>query len=241
MSIPIDDERHELRLGNSFDPNSRVGFHSIRYDFKPASVDTSKEACVEVGAGNQVSVTVPHIEGAGVPHTVFKGNKQPVMKECVLIIDHDKGTYTLEKLSSKVTLKKTRSEGSSKAMQHISGRVTPVDRKARPSTPTKAKKPVKSSPGHEPPPAPVPSEPPKVSGTQETAAVAEMSDSSSSSSSSSDDDDDEMEDVMPAPVSSAPKGPTVSKPSAPAPPVNSFGVLDNDLLLSESGSDSDDD
>lgn len=31
-------------------------------DFKPASVDTSKEASVEVGKGNQVTVTVPHVE-----------------------------------------------------------------------------------------------------------------------------------------------------------------------------------
>lgn len=31
-------------------------------DFKPASVDTNKEACVEVNGGNQVTVTVPHVE-----------------------------------------------------------------------------------------------------------------------------------------------------------------------------------
>lgn len=30
-------------------------------DFKPASVDTSKEAKVEVGEGHQVTVTVPHV------------------------------------------------------------------------------------------------------------------------------------------------------------------------------------
>ena len=39
---------------------------------------------------------------------MFKGNKRPVAKECVLIIDHDTGTYVLEKINQGVALKKTR-------------------------------------------------------------------------------------------------------------------------------------
>ena len=31
-------------------------------DFKPASVDTSQESSVEIGANNSVTVTVPHVE-----------------------------------------------------------------------------------------------------------------------------------------------------------------------------------
>jgi hypothetical protein len=48
------------------------------------------------------------LQGAGTPHTVYKGNKKPTAKECVLIIDHETGTYTLEKLDQNVFVKKTR-------------------------------------------------------------------------------------------------------------------------------------
>ncbi|KAH9518363.1 chromatin modification- protein VID21 [Bulinus truncatus] len=206
MSLPVDNEIHELRLGNSFDSHSKVGFHTIRYDFKPASVDTNKEACVEVGGGNQVTVTVPHVEGSGITHTVFKGNKQPVMKECVLIIDHNTGTYTLEKLTSKITVKKTRLDGSSKAIQHIAGRVTPVDKKQATSSPT----------GDNYSITPVHSEASK--GTDDVAMVGEITDSS--------DDENEMRPNQPT---------SLVHPSSHM----KFDVLDDDLALSESGSDSD--
>ncbi|KAI8792805.1 ELL-associated factor 1-like isoform X2 [Biomphalaria glabrata] len=205
MSLPVDNEIHELKLGDSFNAHSNVGFHTIRYDFKPASVDTNKEACVEVGGGNQVTVTVPHVEGSGVTHTVFKGNKQPVMKECVLIIDHNTGTYTLEKLTSKITVKKTRLDGSSKAIQHIAGRVTPVDKKQAAASPA----------GDNYSITPVHSEASK--GNDDVALLGEITDSS----------DDEENNVMPT-ISSG----TASNPMK-------FDVLDDDLALSESGSDSD--
>ena len=77
-------------------------------DFKPASVDVSKVAKVDVGANNTMTVTVPHLDGAGIPHTVFKGSQRPYHKECVLIIDRVTGEITLEKLSANIQVKKTR-------------------------------------------------------------------------------------------------------------------------------------
>ncbi|KPJ19140.1 Ell-associated factor Eaf [Papilio machaon] len=59
-------------------------------------------ATVDVGTNNQVTVTVPHLDGAGVPQTVFKGSQRPYTKECVLIIDRVTGEITLEKLSSNI-------------------------------------------------------------------------------------------------------------------------------------------
>lgn len=73
-------------------------------------MDLNKEATVEVGTNNQVQVTVPHLDGSGVPKTVFKGNQKKYTKECVLIIDKNTGEFTLERLSSNVSVKKTRSE-----------------------------------------------------------------------------------------------------------------------------------
>ncbi|XP_011689735.1 PREDICTED: ell-associated factor Eaf isoform X1 [Wasmannia auropunctata] len=102
-------EVRELKLGPSFTSNSSK-FHTLKYDFKPASVDDSKEARVDVGSDNTVTVTVPHLDGAGTPHTVFKGSQRPYNKEYVLVIDKATGEVTLEKLSANIQVKKTRAE-----------------------------------------------------------------------------------------------------------------------------------
>ncbi|KRT86329.1 hypothetical protein AMK59_2627 [Oryctes borbonicus] len=67
-------------------------------------------ASVNVGNNNQVTVTVPHLDGSGTQQTVFKGSQRPYNKECVLIIDKITGEITLEKLSGNIQVKKTRSE-----------------------------------------------------------------------------------------------------------------------------------
>ncbi|XP_066302107.1 ELL-associated factor 1-like [Branchiostoma lanceolatum] len=136
--LVLDDKVHELEIGKSFDRTPKCAFHTIRYDFKPASVDTSQDAVLEVGENNDVTVTVPHIEGSGTSKTVFKGHKQPYRsKDCVLLIDPNSGTFTLEKLTSNMQVKKTRLEGKSKQLQ--AG--------LRPSTPNQA------GGSHPPPPS----------------------------------------------------------------------------------------
>jgi ELL-associated factor len=77
-------------------------------DFKPASVDDSKVATVDVGSNNTISITVPHLDGAGTPHTVFKGSQKPYHKEYVLILDKITGEITLERLKANIQVKKTR-------------------------------------------------------------------------------------------------------------------------------------
>ncbi|XP_042637331.1 ELL-associated factor 2 [Orycteropus afer afer] len=108
-----------LKLGESFEKQPRCAFHTVRYDFKPASIDMSCEGDLEVGKGEQVTITLPNIEGSTPPVTVFKGSKKPYVKECILIINHDTGECRLEKLSSNITVKKTRFEGSSKIQSRI--------------------------------------------------------------------------------------------------------------------------
>uniref|UniRef100_A0A8C4SYI8 ELL associated factor 1 n=1 Tax=Erpetoichthys calabaricus TaxID=27687 RepID=A0A8C4SYI8_ERPCA len=110
----LDKEEHVLKLGESFEKRPKSSFHTIRYDFKPASIDTSCEGELQVGKGDEVTITLPHIPGSTPPMTVFKGNKRPYQKDCVLIINHDTGEYVLEKLSSSIQVKKTRAEGSSR-------------------------------------------------------------------------------------------------------------------------------
>ncbi|PKU40188.1 ell-associated factor 2 [Limosa lapponica baueri] len=104
----FDPKERVLKLGESFEKQPRCAFHTVRYDFKPASIDMSCEGDLEVGKGEQVTITLPNIEGSTPPVTVFKGSKKPYLKECILIINHDTGECRLEKLSSNITVKKTR-------------------------------------------------------------------------------------------------------------------------------------
>jgi len=109
-------EVRELKLGASFtNPNARTVYHTLKYDFKPASVDVHKEATLQTGSNNSVTVTLPHLDGSGVPNTIFKGSQRDyTKKECVLIINRDTNEITLEKLHSNIQVKKTRADSSSK-------------------------------------------------------------------------------------------------------------------------------
>lgn len=131
---PDDFEVKELKLGASFtedDPSTQ--YHTVKYDFKPASVDERKMATVDVATNNEVTITVPHLDGAGVPQTVFKGSQKPYTKECVVIIDHNTGEITLEKLSSNIQVKKTRGK-TSVIPQPISQKSTHTNMTRRSST-----------------------------------------------------------------------------------------------------------
>ncbi|XP_053983630.1 ell-associated factor Eaf [Hylaeus anthracinus] len=132
-------EIRELKLGPTFTNNRSTAFHTLKYDFKPASVDVSKVARVEVGTNNTMTVTVPHLDGAGIPHTVFKGSQRPYHKECVLIIDRVTGEITLEKLTANIQVKKTRTEPKSQSHLGVPGGntsnrpITPVETKRSPT------------------------------------------------------------------------------------------------------------
>ncbi|XP_033251436.1 ell-associated factor Eaf-like [Drosophila miranda] len=116
--LNIGDEVRELKLGSTFNPkNTSTAFHTIKYDFKPASVDTSRMATVDVGSNNQVTVIVPNSESSGVPHTVYKGNQREYAKECLMIYDKETGAITIEKLNHNIQVKKTRTEVTNKPVQ----------------------------------------------------------------------------------------------------------------------------
>jgi ELL-associated factor len=61
-----------------------------------------------VGKTNDITVTVPNMDGAATDQTVFRGNQKPYQKECVLIIDNVTGEITLERLHCNIQVKKTR-------------------------------------------------------------------------------------------------------------------------------------
>ncbi|KAF0032086.1 hypothetical protein F2P81_016641 [Scophthalmus maximus] len=229
----LDKEEHVLRLGESFEKRPKSSFHTIRYDFKPASIDTSCEGELQVGKGDEVTITLPHIPGSTPPMTVFKGNKRPYQKDCVLIINHDTGEFVLEKLSSSIQVKKTRQPSSQFR------------------APTKPGAGVKTSPS---PSKDNPSPEPQLDDIKrelraEVDVIEQMSSSGSSSSASASGSGDDSsssdgEHDAPRPLSqTSPNRQTVANGGADRQQGNNqlMNTLRNDLQLSESGSDSDDD
>ncbi|XP_006028110.1 ELL-associated factor 2 [Alligator sinensis] len=229
-------------------------------DFKPASIDTSCEGDLEVGKGEQVTITLPNIEGSTPPVTVFKGSKKPYLKECILIINHDTGECRLEKLSSNITVKKTRAEGSSK----VQSRIEQQQQQMRNANKTPN---VKNSPPKE---KMSPSSPmddierelkaeasimDQMSSSDDSSSDSKSSSSSSSSSenSSSDSEDEGIKPSRPMSMPYLQSQPAVSATSQHAmidveasrnrsreSSGHMMNTLRNDLQLSESGSDSDD-
>ena len=63
----LNGEVKELKIGRTFEKNSpgASAFHTVRYDFKPASVDSSREGVLTVDENKSVSITVPHPDGSG--------------------------------------------------------------------------------------------------------------------------------------------------------------------------------
>ncbi|XP_055065553.1 ELL-associated factor 1 [Misgurnus anguillicaudatus] len=240
---PLDKDEHVLKLGDSFEKRPKSSFHTIRYDFKPASIDTSCEGDLQVGKGDEVTITLPHIPGSTPPMTVFKGNKRPYQKDCVLIINHDTGEFMLEKLSSSIQVKKTRAEGSSKIQARIeqqsvrTNQLTPQFRApVKPGAGTKTS-PTKDNPSPEPQLDDI-----KRELRAEVDIIEQMSSSSSSSDSGScsgsgDDSscsDGEQEAHVSPSRNSVANGTNTSQANNQL-----MNTLRNDLQLSESGSDSD--
>lgn len=82
-------------------------------DFKPASVDLTQQGEIVVGETNEVgetnvSIALPHQQGMKNSSVVYKGSKKPAQKECVLIYDTETKSFTLERVSSQIQVKKTR-------------------------------------------------------------------------------------------------------------------------------------
>ncbi|XP_069011075.1 ELL-associated factor 2 [Embiotoca jacksoni] len=256
----FDNQEHVLKLGDTFEKHPKSAYHTVRYDFKPASIDTTCEGDLEVGKGEQVTITLPNLEGSSAPVTVFKGSKRPYMKECILIVNHDTGEYRLEKLNSNIAVKKTRAEGSSKIHSRLEQQTSRLSQQMRSNNSSSSSSSKTAASSKSPPPKEKTS-PPSPMDDIERELMAEArvmdqlssgdssSDSNSSSSSSSDDSsssdsEDERTSVPPsAPVN--PSMPIINTSTNTNSHHQETGgglmnTLKNDLQLSESGSESDD-
>lgn len=121
---PMPKGRRPLQLGDSFlvgkKSTASVRYHSLRYDFKPASVEQTDEVLLQFNDSNETAVTIPKYEGGVLTDaTVYKGSKKPYLKECLLIVNHDTGEVRLEQLTSNLQVKKTRGDVNVKQISEL--------------------------------------------------------------------------------------------------------------------------
>ncbi|VDK83975.1 unnamed protein product [Litomosoides sigmodontis] len=108
---------YNLKFGESFcERGEKPVYHTLRFDFKPKSLAGEKETFIAFGGNGDVQVAVP---GEKDSLTVFKGAQKPVKgeKECLLFFDHSSGEMRIEKLSSVMSVKKTRGNEDSACMR----------------------------------------------------------------------------------------------------------------------------
>ncbi|XP_008326567.1 ELL-associated factor 2 [Cynoglossus semilaevis] len=246
----FDNQDHVLKLGETFEKHPKSAFHTVRYDFKPASIDTACEGELEVGKGEQVTITLPNLEGSSAPVTVFKGSKRPYMKECILIVNHDTGEYRLEKLNSNIAVKKTRAEGSSKIHSRLEQQTSRLSQQMKSNNHQSSSKSSASSKSSPPKEKTSPASPmddiekelmaeaqvmDQLSSNDSSSNNSSSSSSSDDSSSSSDSEDERTSALPPANHSM----PVISTSSHHQESGGLMNTLKNDLQLSESGSESD--
>ncbi|CAF2769474.1 unnamed protein product [Rotaria sp. Silwood2] len=124
-----DGKAYDLEFGDTWNSindgnSSKYAYHTIKYDFKPASVAKSEQAELSVGPTQDVSITLPNVEGSLTQSTKFSGSTKPYTpKECLMIIDPRTGKIVLEKLSANVRVKNVRVEN------------RPVNQPIRPAVP----------------------------------------------------------------------------------------------------------
>ncbi|KAK2850154.1 hypothetical protein Q7C36_008937 [Tachysurus vachellii] len=250
----FDNQEHVLKLGETFEKQPKSAFHTVRYDFKPASIDTTCEGDLEVGKGEQVTITLPNLEGSTAPVTVFKGSKRPYTKECILIVNHDTGEYRLEKLNSNISVKKTRAEGSSKIQSRLEQQTSRLSQQIKSGNGGKASNNSKNSPAKEKLSPTSPMDDIERELMAEARVMDQMSsgdsssDSQSSSSSSEDSSSssDSEEETRPssgkshtAPASTHSMPILTTQERSEEGGGHHMNTLENDLQLSESGSESD--
>lgn len=80
-------------------------YHTLRYDFKPASINGDEPASLELAKDGQVTIKAPNVGGS---ICTFKGQRRPHVKECLMVIDNRTGEVVLQKLTDNITVKATR-------------------------------------------------------------------------------------------------------------------------------------
>ncbi|TEB29522.1 hypothetical protein FA13DRAFT_1815271 [Coprinellus micaceus] len=80
-------------------------FYSFRYNHKPSSLDSKKQGMIQFEQGGAAPVILEHPSVQSGESTMYRGREAELRAyDCVLIIDEDTGTFTLEKLDACIQL-----------------------------------------------------------------------------------------------------------------------------------------
>ncbi|KAF3339707.1 ELL-associated factor 2 [Carex littledalei] len=112
---------YPLRLGSSFVESSpSTKFCTLRYEFKPASIDKTQPGTLHKNKENRVSVEF-HNNQPGKPKVAFEGSSEDY-KETDAVLFFDGGEFKLEKLHRAFkSLKHKRVPGESNGLTGLSG------------------------------------------------------------------------------------------------------------------------
>ncbi|KAI5082252.1 hypothetical protein GOP47_0001995 [Adiantum capillus-veneris] len=118
-SAPPAEQWFPLTLGSTLrDPSPSSRFYSLRYEFKPASIDTSRPGSLFKSTDNKVTVELCNNQ-AGRPKVSFQGNSEDC-KELDAVIFFDGKSFRLERLHRAVkSLRHVRLPGESAASTNV--------------------------------------------------------------------------------------------------------------------------
>lgn len=139
---PQSDRWYNLTLGPSFKSDSSSKFCTLRYEFKPASIDKTKSGSLHKTKENRVSVEF-HNNQLGKPKVTFEGSSEEY-KENDAVLFFDGETFRLERLHRAVKqLRHLRKPGESTAAASVVAaaqsvpapelRLSPVGKGAKPA------------------------------------------------------------------------------------------------------------
>nr|AFK44687.1 unknown [Lotus japonicus] len=144
-TAPESDRWYNLTLGDSFKNDSSNKYCTLRYEFKPASVDKTKPGLLRKTKENRVSVEFQNNQ-LGKPKVTFEGNSEEY-KENDAVLFFDGETLRLERLHRAVKqLRHLRMPGESTAAAAVAApsgpaldpRSSPVGRAIKPAVIVKA-------------------------------------------------------------------------------------------------------
>ncbi|RVW45722.1 Ell-associated factor Eaf [Vitis vinifera] len=125
-TAPESDRWYDLTLGSSFkDPHSSTKFCTLRYEFKPASIDKNQPGSLHKNKENRVTVEF-HNNQPGKPKVTFEGSSEDY-KENDAVLFFDGETFRLERLHRAVKrLRHVRLPGESAAAAATTAATTSV-------------------------------------------------------------------------------------------------------------------
>ncbi|XP_010415804.1 PREDICTED: ELL-associated factor 2-like [Camelina sativa] len=133
-TAPKTDQWYDLVLGSSAKDDSSHKFCTLRYEFKPASIDKNRSGTLHKKKDNRVSVAFQNNQ-PGRPKVTFEGSSEDYKEnDAVLFFDGEK--FRLERMHRAVKqLRHVRTPGesaaASQAAASVEHRLSPVGRAAR--------------------------------------------------------------------------------------------------------------